>query len=213
MAFDFSDSPEIPRQIFNLLADEVEDGECPGCGEVKWRGGSSVEPKADEFIKFVRRQYFFIARKGGLEPFISDPRLSDAWQAFRFDRRHYRNSLQTDSSPDHFKLSGMLAYWLRRTAPVYDFKSIVVPDANKHLRGLLQKQGSECLAFELGLSICEFFVRDGGDGVKMVPDISADYWETVTYFMKFKNLSPHAMGIIYRSLFVPLTPKAQSAGA
>ena len=70
--------------------------------------------------------------------------------------------------------------------------------------------GSEALAFDLGISICVFFeIHQKGNHNRMVPDFSSDYVKAISYFMKFKNISPHSMGMIFRSLFVPLKPHSE----
>lgn len=207
-------APEISETIFDILADELPEGECEKCGAMRWRGASGVEPGHKNFREIVRQHYYYTAYKAGTEPEINDARLSDAWQQFRFDRRHYRKSLPNNEMPDHFKLSGMLAFWLRRAAPVYGFRDLnlgVKRDDN--LRALLEKYDSEYLAFDFGLTICEFFENNRpGRGQKLVPDFPPDFYETISYFMKFKNLSPHAMGIIYRSLFMPMKAKPEPGG-
>ena len=206
--------PQISKRVFEALADEEEDGCCSECGEPRWRAVSGAEPTHGPFNRFVRQQYTYTAYKAGLEPcVISEARLSDAWQQFRFDRKHYRKSLPNNNMPNHFKLSGTLAFWLRRTAPVYGFRDLNRVKYDEGLRELLEKFGAEYLAFDLGLSICEFFENNqAGREKKLVPDFPPDFYETVTYFMKFKNLSPHAMGIIYRSLFIPMKAKPEPGG-
>lgn len=206
-------APEISSVIFDILADELPEGECDKCGAMRWRGASGVVPVYKNFKEIVCQHYNYIADRAGMDLLISDPRLSDAWQQFRFDKKHYRKSLPNDEMPDHFKWSGMLAFWLRRAAPVYGFKYLSRTNYDERLRGLLKDYASEYLAFDLGLSICEFFENNRpGRGQKLVPDFPPDFYETISYFMKFKNLSPHAMGIIYRSLFMPMKAKPEPGG-
>ena len=207
-------APEISRFIFDILADELPEDECDKCGAARWRGASGVVPTCKNFRDIVSQHYNCVADKAGMGLRISDARLTDAWQQFRFDKKHHRKSLPNDEMPDHFKLSGMLAFWLRRAAPVYGYRDVTVGvDRDKRLYKLLKDYGSEYLAFDFGFAICEFFENNRpGRGQKLVPDFPPGFYETISYFMKFKNLSPHAMGIIYRSLFMPMKAKPEPGG-
>ena len=62
---------------------------------------------------------------------------------------------------------------------------------------------AEYLAFELGLRICRFFSEYGEIDKVAIPDPSPDYFKAVCYFLKYKQVSPHALVIIYESLFAP----------
>ena len=163
------------------------------------------------FAKKIRQHYIALYFGGGYEPTLDPGRMEDAWVAFQRDKKHAPNSMPDNSySPDHFKLSGILVYWLRRFAPVYDVRDLsAVRDAPPVLSELLKKYPSELPAFDLGMSICSYFENPGKLRPDTAPDITKndyDYYKTICYVMKFKSLSPHSMGMIYRSLFVPIVP-------
>ena len=165
-----------------------------------------------EFAKKVRVFYTDFCRGAGYEPAWIDARLDDAWVAFQRDKQDVRKSLPKGSpGGDHFKLCGILVYWLRRYAPVADMRDLsmniaALPGADK-LQPLLQKYPSELPAFEMGLTICDFFAENAANGGTDRPGVDLDYYEAVCYLMKFKSISPHSMGMIYRSLFVELAPR------
>ena len=162
----------------------------------------------DDFSQHVRKHYTVLCFAGGCEPVFSDGRLEDAWVAFQRDKKHATNSMPDNGNPDHFKLSGVLAYWLRRFAPVYDLRDLsMVRDAPPTLVELLKKYPSELPAFDLGLSACSFFEQCKKGQPAGAPAVEAnnfDYYKAMCYVMKFKSLSPHSMGMIFRSLYVPL---------
>jgi len=171
------------------------------------------------FRERVTQHYRHLFAQGSYHPVIQDKRLDDAWKAFRHDKKHLLDSLHSESNnqPDHFKLSGILAYWLRRFAPVYDLEERV----NYRMRGeapdswkkLMEDYSSELAAFDLGLYICSGFEAGKQKNPSDVPDIDEndfDYYKDVCFLLKRKNLSPHSLGMIYRSLFVPLREKKET---
>lgn len=64
--------------------------------------------------------------------------------------------------------------------------------------------------FDFGLTICHFFEHQKKQNPSGAPAIGGNdgfsYHESICYVMEFKNLSPHSMGMIYRSLYVPVNP-------
>lgn len=77
-----------------------------------------------------------------------------------------------------------------------------ITPAQKKLRDLLFRYGTEVLAFDLGYSICVFYERGRLDPRTQHPpfEIDEEYIETICCFLKEKNVSPHALFLIYKSL-------------
>lgn len=113
---------------------------------------------------------------------------------------------------DHFKQCGFLAFWLRRMSPMVDAVDLTenVGDAagyalsaeEKEFREILFGYGNEYLAFDFGFQICRFYEisKDGGSKRAEELVLPPDYYQSLCHFMKYKNISPHAMYTIYRSL-------------
>lgn len=161
----------------------------------------------DSFRIIVEYAFKDACKEGHIKPVFSHALMHDAWESFRWDTKRLDDNMS--SKPDHFKICGFAAYWLRRNSPVIGLKKsntkITRDKQVKELQHLLTKYGRSFLAFHLGYEICHFYERNREEGglpgsAPRIPD--ADFVETLCYVMKYKNLSPHAMGMIYRSLFL-----------
>ncbi len=185
MAYERAEKLEITETIFDDMAKNPE-----------------------EFERHTRKFYTFFCRPCGYEPRLLDARLLDAYVAFRRDKKHMSNSLPDKNSvPDHFKIAGVLVYWLRRFAPVSDLRDLSsTREASEDLMELLKKYPSEILAFGFGLSICNYFESEKKYNPVGKPSVDANFYNIICYMMKFKNISPHSLGAIYRALYVPLLP-------
>ena len=71
-------------------------------------------------------------------------------------------------------------------------------------RGLLLPYANEYLAFDFGFQIVKFYElgKEGGSKRANEMALSRDYYKTVCHFLKYKTVSPHALNLIYRSLFL-----------
>ena len=155
-----------------------------------------------KFVDIVNREYKYEASLACLTPLFSVDFMKDAYQSYKGDIERLNGNMKT--KPDHFKCAGCLSYWLRRHSPVYKFqeseKNILSPEQQK-LRDIIKDYGNAYLAFMLGYRACEFFQKNSKEVKKLPSNIDEDYIETVCYLMKYKSISPHAMGMIFRSLF------------
>ncbi|RYC31894.1 hypothetical protein D3273_10690 [Lichenibacterium minor] len=150
-----------------------------------------------------------------LVPQFSKPRLVEARGAWLNDvdrvgshEKHLVNGL------DHFKQAGHLAFWLRRMSPlieasdptqdIQDSSGYELDETESAFRDLLFAGPNEYLAFDFGFQIVRFYEMARIDRVTPCPDIrpSRDYYQTTCHFLKYKNVSPHGLHIIYKSLFV-----------
>lgn len=169
----------------------------------------------DEFVAFFAEFAKAILGGARLFPKLSMARLVEAHGAWRNDlERVSGNERNLSFGLDHFKQAGHLAFWLRRMGPVVEVVDLTanisdpsgypVTEEEEALRGLLFAYCNEYVSFEVGFHICLFYERarvDGGDTALEVP-IDEDYYRTICHFMKYKSVSPHAMFMIYKSLFV-----------
>ena len=174
----------------------------------------SFEPKA--FIEFVEKRYRNSCEAAGFEPTFS-ARIVDIYECWQEDiKRLSENSMHNDSGkPDHFKHAGILAYWLRRLPPIcsliettpryrnliesiqtesgQNFQQLSCEDFGAYL---LCEYTDVYLAFDFGLRICERFNYLGE-----TKNFTKNYLRMMCYFLKYKNVSPHGLIMIYQSLF------------
>lgn len=158
----------------------------------------------EEFCRFVGTFFAAMSKVANLKPEFSPLFAHEAWEAYCGDVDRMQISMPNGKQPDHFKRCGCLAYWLRRNSPVIrwheDPPSIARESPLKEWRTLFEKCGNAFLAFALGYHICHYYEAQKGNAPRRKPDL--DYLEDMCYVMKRKNLSPHAMGMVYRSLFL-----------
>jgi len=71
------------------------------------------------------------------------------------------------------------------------------------LRNLLFGYHNEFIAFEFGYQFCLFYEinKPGGSERAERLSLSGDYYRTVCQFLKYKNVSPHALFLIFKNLF------------
>lgn len=149
-----------------------------------------------------------------LFPRISTARLIDAYGAWQNDlTRVGVHEPKLDDGLDHFKQAGHMAFWIRRASPVVESADTtqnmgdapgypISPD-EANFRDLLFGYCNEYLAFDFGYQFCLFYegVKGGPSGRANNLTLSDDYYRTMCHFLKFKTVSPHAMFLIYKSLF------------
>ncbi len=182
---------------------------------------STLDEIASDFAKF--KAFFeayvtYVAVQGArLTPVISPARLQDAHSFWTEDLDRLKTfSLSANDGaqiPDHFKQAAHLAFWIRRQGPVVEYHDAYNPQdsfsqpadqAEEKMRDLLFNFGSEYLAFDLGYLICRYYEigrRSESEASETDFHLDTDYIKTVSYFLKAKSVSPHALYLIYKSLF------------
>lgn len=147
-----------------------------------------------------------MCKEARLTPEFSLSLMHDAWESFCWDTQRLDTNMPKESKPDHFKICGFAAYWLRRHSPVITLKEdrvkITRDEVVMEWRKLLDDYSRAFLAFYFGYRICYFIEANSEKGGGALPRPDMDYLKSLCYVMKYKSLSPHAMGMIYRSLFV-----------
>lgn len=159
----------------------------------------------DLFANKVRKHYRWLCNAAACEPLFDetdDSRLKDAYVMFRRDKGvAEQEDWGKNNDPDCFELSGILAYWLGRFTPVIDLREKNAGySRDDKLYDALKMYPSEFLAFNFGLTICHSLISEEETPALPSSDYIS-YTQTVCYMMRFKSISPHALGLIYRSLF------------
>jgi hypothetical protein len=143
---------------------------------------------------------------------FSDRRERDAHTFWCEDIERIKKAELLDNGLDHFKQCGLLAYWLRRTSPVIEFTDYASPvegdfgnldKEHEDFKDFLTSYSSEYFAFDWAFRICLFHEQTRPDKNERADRIqlSHEYIRTTCHFLKCKQVSPHAMFLIYRSLF------------
>lgn len=159
----------------------------------------------DWFIECIAAHYVHDFGIFRVDVDVSKRRLGDAFE-FWVDDVYRVGKVELDGGePDHLKRAGYLAYWLRRAAPIIrmtypepegEFKNI------EAMREFLVRYGNEFMAFHIGHQLAQSFEIRRVDAVSRQPyQLDFDYIHTVAHFMKSKSVSPHAMYLLYMSLF------------
>lgn len=173
-----------------------------------------IEDAPDAFCRFFGEYASHVLNEARLFPRLSRLRLEEIHGAWRNDlTRVGKHEPLLDHGLDHFKRSGHLAFWVRRFGPVVEAEDLtqnladsegypVSPD-EKAFRDLLFGYINEYLAFDLGLQFCRFYEtgKPGGSRRAELLRLDEDYIRMICHFMKYKTVSPHAMTMIYKSLF------------
>lgn len=176
------------------------------------------------FSTSIATQYNLIAKGFGCSLKLSAFRLEDARRLWirdvdrieiepRFDVESAPNATDRDGIPNHFKQIGFLVYWLRRRCVVESIErnrpAAEKPHQTPQDRFILS--GNEICAFLLGFRICQFFEmsltadpdEDVAARIRQI-NLEAHLIHDAATLLRHKNLSPHALYLIYRALFYRL---------
>lgn len=170
--------------------------------------------KSDEnFVRIYSKYVYYVLNKARLEPRLSVPRLIEARGAWKNDLdRVGTHEPKLLDGLDHFKHAAHLAFWLRRIAPlveavdvtqnISDAQGYPLSEAENSFRAILHPYAAEYLAFDFGYQIVKFY-ENGHCPISKKPNkVDVDnYYYNICHFMKYKNVSPHAMYLIYSSLY------------
>jgi hypothetical protein len=146
-----------------------------------------------------------------LIPRLSLARVVDAHGAWCNDLERVKHHEKLEDDLDHFKRCGHLCFWLRRASSIVeaidpvnnlaDAEGMPLSEIERDFRDLLFPYANEYLAFDFGLQFCKFYEMNEGSQRARDLLLNEDYLRTVCKFMKYKNVSPHALFLIYKSLF------------
>jgi hypothetical protein len=160
------------------------------------------------FATCLAYQYDDIAKRHFCEVNLSPTRLEEARLLWMRDTK--RIDIEGDTTPDHFKQVGFLVYWLRRRMVVgFCRRGLAVEPSSEQDKFILS--ANETCAFMVGLRISVYFaLKDVIDSVdhighaiqemELEPALKFD----IATLLKHKNVSPHSLYLIYRTLFYDL---------
>lgn len=149
-----------------------------------------------------------------LYPVVSKVRLIEAHGAWCSDlKRVGEHEPNLGDGLDHFKSCGHLAFWLRRMSPLVEATDTTLnlgdaegyPLSNDEIafRKLLLGYANEYLAFDYGYQICKYYEvgKKGGSAFAENLVLSREFYQTTCQFLKYKNVSPHGVHLIFKSIF------------
>jgi hypothetical protein len=176
----------------------------------------AIREDREEFSRFVKGYVLSVTFEHALlRPRFSEARLRDAHHYWQADMKRVEGySLPSGSDgADHFKHAGHLTYWLRRSVPIVELNELSLSEAesagrslteepDQALRDLLYDYATEYLAFDLGFAFCMFYERNRVSPSRSLSlQLDEDFIKNVCCFLKEKNVSPHALNLMFRSLF------------
>jgi hypothetical protein len=158
------------------------------------------------FSESMTYEFNALSEDYGCKVWLSRARLDQARKLWMDDIDRVR--LDSSTTPDHFKQAGHLAYWLRRRLVT----NSIQPDETSggaELQEVFLNYGNEICAFRIGFSICLGFETrhlDKATRLALLPELILDHEFVVetAKLLHFKNVSPQALYLIYRSLFYDL---------
>ena len=179
------------------------------------------------FNEFVKYQYDSSLSKTRIKPYISEYSCNLAYARFKEDcGRMHATELDGIGDLDHFKQVSFLVFWLRRFSPVYDV-TVETPDTTTRVRVRSEAPKeveyfflNQNISFDIGFRILRYWesMREDsaeiygrqvdvfdfkglGDEIRYKP-LLKDLIRTLAT----KSISPHAIWMIYRTLFHQLLP-------
>jgi hypothetical protein len=173
----------------------------------------AIQADEKEFVEFFQAFAIELMADAAFYPVLNKQRILAAHGAWCQDLErinHHEKKLK--EGLDHFKRAGHLAYWVRRLGPIIDATANYnLQDSFSHPPNAEQEEmrakmfgfWNEYVAFEMGFQFCKFYeVGQAGAtrNASFAPNM--DYYDTMCQFLKYKNVSPHALFLIYKSLFV-----------
>lgn len=173
------------------------------------------------FFNFIDYNFSRLAEQYKCTVTTSPMRMLDVFDAWRRDAKGWLDEMNRHQGTvglDHFKHAGILAFWLRRRLvvervtfvenPSPPFEAGYVSPLQEHFAEF----SNELLSFFLGFHFClrYEFTPTGWD--LSATNLDDNYVATIATLLKRKNVSPHAMYLIYKSLFTELRPRTDKIG-
>ena len=106
-----------------------------------------------------------------------------------------------------------MAFWLRRRLVIEDIQVMPNPiqgvpdDYISPRQEEFLSAGNEIAAFLLGFHYCLRYEYKSGEIDLLTGHLSTDFMTTVGVLLREKNVSPHALFLIYKALFIDLNKK------
>ena len=156
------------------------------------------------FYEVISDEIDQIASHFGCQAELSEIKLLEAQSYWLHDLEGLRVS--ESEEPDHFKHAGWLCHWLRKKSVI----SRLTIFQEERLTDVFADHFNEYTAFAIGLKMVIFYEcceRGISDAAIVrsarsvaVPNLIRD----VAVYLSHKNVSPHAIYLIYKSLMLPI---------
>jgi|GEM_PF-2201659 len=164
------------------------------------------------FEEFVETMYREFTEETGINLSFNEFHLKNCHEFWLADLKALEP--QVNGEPCHFKQCAFLAFWLRREPPVlqWDFDGCYETGEKwiDYKTDFLGLYGREWFAFRLGYEILlyrECNSVNGGPYDKSKFDLTQKLVVDTCYFLKKKSVSPHALYLVYYSIFMDANPK------
>ena len=160
----------------------------------------------DNFVEAVRKSYGLYFLNAGLIADIDENKLLECFVLWKNDLKRIKEFEMSDSHElDHFKHAAHMVYWLRRALPVISIQPAEedLTEVQLQEQQLLFKYANQYCAFDFGFKLCAFFEANRVDSKVYFSEmtLSYDYKQVASHFLKTKNVSPHALFLIYKGVF------------
>jgi len=168
------------------------------------------------FLRFINFNFNVFAAQYGCSVTLTERRTHEAYDFWKHDL--FRLLKDGESIRlDQYKRAGFLCFWLRRRIVVDEIAPIPNADlppgnAREKLKRYLpdfMQYGNEICAFTLGYHFCLRFAASSSesseldtivDAYKLAPTLLKE----IAVYLKVKNVSPHALYLMYKLIFRPL---------
>jgi len=175
----------------------------------------------ETFVMFMAYNLMFVARRWGCHVHVNRLRLEEAFDFWVEDTtRVLAERMPPETQElDDFKHAGFIAFWLRRRIPVEDVEFLTVRKFLEEDEDFFLGYCNEICAFTIGLWICTFYqshttaiegnvqsLRDNRLNYLQACTIDFPLFRDIVVTLKHKNVSPHDLYLIYRSLFAVIRP-------
>lgn len=185
----------------------------------------------DVFVDYMIHNYYFISERLNFETEMSARRLGEAYDLWREDvtRTLAEGIRRKTVKLDHFKHAAFMTFWLRRMNPINSVRACSSDYWAKTTEGrdrqnLFLRYSNEICAINIGMQICINYesakifsngvsVASGvGKRIDYLRSISlpTDLVEDFSMILKYKNMSPHSLYLMFKSLFTVLRPRAST---
>jgi hypothetical protein len=165
---------------------------------------------SEYFLYFIQHNANRLIEKYGLRASTSRLRSGDAQALWLrdVDRLDVKGN-----DPNHFKRAGFLVYWLRRRVIIERCETLAFSTSQQEIQKDLYTNVNELVAFLIGFQLCAYFalkdkIDESADITEQISRLRLPvaYISDITTLLKSKNVSPHALYLIYASLFHDFDP-------
>jgi hypothetical protein len=168
------------------------------------------------FVRFINFNFNVFAAQYACRVTLSERRTHEAHTMWRHD---LLRALQDSESGriDQYKRAGFLCCWLSRRIVVDEISPVPLDELpsgeqrdrlRRHLSDFMQ-YGNELCPFLLGYHFCLRFVASSApdsqlDSVIAAYRLGPSILREIAVYVKAKNVSHHALGLMYKLIFRPL---------